>query len=456
MTGKFEEKRAGYKKTELGWLPEDWELKKLMEFTSKERGNIKRGPFGSSIKKADFVESGYKIYEQKNVIKNNLSLGNYYINEEKFQELSDFEILENDFLISGAGTIGRIILVKKPFEPGIFNQALVRVRLDKSIIDNKFFKYQFESENMQRKIVDNTQGGAMKNLVSMNEFKKVKFLLPPLSEQRKIADILSTVDEKLDVIDAGIRETETLKKGLMRLLLTRGIGHSQFKETELGPIPVEWKIVKLNDITDKTEKYSFTGGPFGSNLKSCHYTESGVRVIQLQNIGDGEFLNNYFIYTSEKKADELISCNIYPGDLIIAKMADPLARACKIPNFQKRYLMCSDGIRLKVNNALYNTDYILYSINSKYFRQSAEQKGTGTTRLRIGLSVLRDLEIIVPPLAEQQKIAEILTTVDEKLDILLQKKESVQTLKTGLMQQLLTGALRVTGPGQPVKQEVEP
>ncbi|HLP45002.1 MAG TPA: restriction endonuclease subunit S, partial [Candidatus Kapabacteria bacterium] len=211
-----------------------------------------------------------------------------------------------------------------------------------------------------------------------------------------------------------------------------------YKKTELGWLPEDWEVVRLNDIADKNEKYSLTGGPFGSDLKSVHYTDSGVRVIQLQNIGDGEFLDDYCIYTSEKKADELSSCNIYPDDIIIAKMADPLARACKIPNFRERYLMCSDGIRLKVDQRIYNTDYILYSINSKYFRKGAEAKGSGTTRLRIGLSILRDLELIVPPLTEQQKIAGILSTVDEKIDAIDTEINATEKLKKALMRQLLT------------------
>lgn len=212
-----------FKETELGWIPKEWEVKKLIDIASKEKGNIRRGPFGGSIKKSDFIDSGYKIYEQKNVIRNNLTLGNYYINEDKFQELSDFEIKENDFLISGAGTIGKIILVKNPFKPGIINQALVRLRLDMTLIDNNFFKHQFESDNMQKKIIDNTQGGAMKNLVSMDEFKKIIFILPSLSEQQKIADILSTVDEKLDILREKKETYQTLKKGLMQQLLTGAI-----------------------------------------------------------------------------------------------------------------------------------------------------------------------------------------------------------------------------------------
>jgi len=207
--------------------------------------------------------------------------------------------------------------------------------------------------------------------------------------------------------------------------------------------PKDWQIKKLYEIADKEDKYSFTGGPFGSNLKTIDYKKVGVRIIQLQNIGDGIFNNKYYLYTSEKKANQLYSCNIYPDDIVIAKMAEPLARACKIPNIDKRFLMCSDCIRLSVNKKLYHTDYILYAINSDYFRKNAIKHGTGTTRLRIDLNKLKNLKILIPPFQEQMKIAEILSATDERVQLLKEKKQKLERIKAGLMNDLLTGRKRV-------------
>ena len=137
----------------------------------------------------------------------------------------------------------------------------------------------------------------------------------------------------------------------------------KYKNTPIGKIPVDWEVKKLED-TASNEKYSFTGGPFGSDLKEDTYTDDGVRVIQLQNIGDGKFLDEYKIFTSEEKADQLKNCNIYPGDIIIAKMADPVARACIIPDVDKRYLMASDGIRLLINKEKYQRH--LYALCNQF------------------------------------------------------------------------------------------
>jgi type I restriction enzyme S subunit len=211
----------------------------------------------------------------------------------------------------------------------------------------------------------------------------------------------------------------------------------KYKNTPIGKIPVDWEIKKVIDLA-ASEKYSYTGGPFGSNLKEDSYTESGVRVIQLQNIGDGKFLDEYKIFTSEEKANQLKNCNIYPGDIIIAKMADPVARACIIPNTDKRYLMASDGIRLSVDREKYDTRFVLFAINSPLFRKKAEKHSTGTTRLRIGLTELRNLLITIPPIKEQKRIAEILSTLDEEIEKTDQIIEKTKEAKKGLMQKLLT------------------
>jgi len=218
-----------------------------------------------------------------------------------------------------------------------------------------------------------------------------------------------------------------------------------YKQTKVGVIPEDWDIVIFDRLKDTTVSHSITGGPFGSNLKSEHYTKEGVRIIQLQNIGDGVFINNDFIYTSEEKATELKTCLIYPDDIILAKMAEPVARACLIPRIENKFLMGSDGIRLHVDKTKYNNKFILESINYERFRKIAIARSTGSTRQRIGLSDLKTIPIAIPPLKEQQKIAKILTTWDNaisKQDELIKDKEE---LKKGLMQKLLNAEVRFSG-----------
>ena len=198
----------------------------------------------------------------------------------------------------------------------------------------------------------------------------------------------------------------------------------------------DWNEINLIDTANKKVKWSFIGGPFGSNLKSSDYVEKGIRVIQLQNIGDSDFINDYQIFTSVEKANELLSSNIFPGDIIISKMGDPVGRACLIPEMHSRYVMCSDGIRLVVNEQRFNKYFVYSLINSLAFRSLLEKTATGSTRKRIGLEELKNLPMVVPEIEEQQKIADCLASIDELITAETQKLDTLKAHKKGLMQQL--------------------
>ena len=218
-----------------------------------------------------------------------------------------------------------------------------------------------------------------------------------------------------------------------------------YKQTKVGIIPENWEVVNFDELKDKTDRHSITGGPFGSDLKSEHYTSSGVRVIQLQNIGDGKYINKEFVYTSEEKANQLKNCLIYPNEIILAKMAEPVARACLIPSFEDKFLMCSDGIRLLVDKNKFSTKYVLEYINYDLFRKIAINRSTGSTRGRIGLTDLKTIPLALPPLKEQEKIAEILTIWDEAITKQTELLRAKELQKKGLMQKLLSGEVRFSG-----------
>ncbi|MCG1808849.1 restriction endonuclease subunit S [Staphylococcus epidermidis] len=204
-----------------------------------------------------------------------------------------------------------------------------------------------------------------------------------------------------------------------------------------------WESYKLNELRNTEDKYSFTGGPFGSDLKKSDYTTEGIQIIQLQNIGDGYFDNHNKIFTSYAKADSLKSCNIFPGDIIIAKMADPLARATILPNNNVgRYLMASDGIRLSVDTQNFDKKFVVEYINSKHFRKKAENNSTGSTRMRIGLGTLGKLTLEVPTTIEQRKIGEFFSKLDRQIELEEEKLELLEQQKRGYMQKIFSQELR--------------
>lgn len=339
-------------------------------------------------------------------------------------------------IVCTRATIGDSIINKVPIST---NQGFKSLITNPDVSTEYMYYWVLNNKN---KLLKQSSGSTFLEL-STKSFKSLDVILPPIFEQKKIAQILSVVDDKIEVIDKQIIEIQKLKKGLMQQLLINGIGHKEFKDSSLGKIPKEWEVVPIYELRNKNDRYGFTGGPFGSDLKSEHYTKTGVKIIQLQNIGEGKFIDKGIAYTSINKADELHSCNIFPNEIILAKMA-PVARCCKVPSTDDRYVMCSDGIRLSIDTSKYDNEFVFQALNSKYFRDEAESKSTGTTRARIGLKELKLIPILIPKdIEEQKKIANILRTVDEKSEVLHEKKLNYQELKQGLMQQLLTGKIRV-------------
>ena len=205
-----------------------------------------------------------------------------------------------------------------------------------------------------------------------------------------------------------------------------------------------WPFVPLKEIASDVLN-SFVDGPFGSNLKTDEYTDEGVRLIQLQNIGDGAWIDENKKFTSERKFQELKRHSALPEDIVIAKMADPIARACIIPPVSERFLVVADCIKLTVDKKKYNSKFIVYAINHNIVRNQAEIKSTGTTRQRINLSTLKTVEVLAPPISEQHRIAEILDTIDEAI----QKTEALiaklKAMKQGLLHDLLTRGLDENG-----------
>lgn len=204
----------------IGEIPRDCHLARLQDF-----GDYKKGPFGSAITKNMFVEKGentYKIYEQKNAIYKNADIGYYYIDSDKFNQLSEFSVYENDIIVSCAGTIGECFIIPKGSEKGIINQALMRIRVN-SNTDCNYFVYLFSSVLVY--ISDKySNGSAMKNIPPFSILKKVKVPYFNMAEQTEIAAYLDNKTAEIDSLIAKkekfLIELESYKKSMIREYVT--------------------------------------------------------------------------------------------------------------------------------------------------------------------------------------------------------------------------------------------
>ncbi|MDX4057358.1 restriction endonuclease subunit S [Aliarcobacter skirrowii] len=262
--------------------------------------------------------------------------------------------------------------------------------------------------------------------------KEFNYLVPPLEEQKKIADILTTVDKKIAFVEENISATEKLKKGLMQKLLTEGIGHTEFKDSELGRIPESWEVVqfdKVCDIRDGTHdspKYIESGIPF---ITSKHLTDNGIDFTETNYISK----ENHIEFSKRSKVDN--------GDILfgmIGTIGKPI-----IVNTDFEFSIKNIALLKLSCNELLSNIYVLNLLKSNIITKQFSKLSNGGVQSFIALGMIRKLKIPLPPLEEQKQIAEILSTVDNKLENLKEKKLFFEELKKGLMQKLLTGEVRV-------------
>jgi type I restriction enzyme, S subunit len=417
--------RETLEQTEVGFLPHNWETPLLDSVAKRGTGHT--------------PDKAHPDYWNGNI---------------KWVSLRDSDALDRVFLDDTAASITRAgianssavvhpagtVVVSR--DAGVGKSAILKTSMAVSQhfmtwqcgpgLENTYLYYWLQSQKPEFERI--AMGNTIKT-IGVPYFRALRIVKPPLPEQRAIGKALFEADALLLELDALIAKKRDLKRAAMQQLLTG--------QMRLPGFCGNWKSHSLGQIADPRKQWSFAGGPFGSNLKSSDYTTDGVRIIQLQNIGDGEFRDEYAVYTSAHKAAELENCQIYPGEIIMSKMGDPVARACLVPAVDDRYLMCSDGIRLAVDEQRFDTNFVFYQINSPQFRTRADNAGTGSTRKRIGLAQLRDLAVACPPLTEQMAIAAVLSDMDAEIAALEVRREKIRFVKQAMMQELLTGRIRL-------------
>lgn len=260
----------------------------------------------------------------------------------------------------------------------------------------------------------------------------INIAIPPLTEQRKIAEILETADKAIEKTDAIIEKYRRIKQGLMRDLLTKGIDEKgqirseethKFRDSPLGRIPEEWEVAKLGNVSSVIMGQS----PSSSLINK---DEKGLPFLQ----GNAEFTCKYPNPTSwiEKplkianKGSILVSVRAPIGDL----------------NFANSQCCIGRGLAsIEANGFIVDNNFLWYSIH--FFINELIKIGQGSTFEAIGCNELRNLCISLPPLPEQRRIASVLSQIDEVIEKEERYKEKLERIKQGLMQDLLTGEVRV-------------
>ncbi|MGY5617863.1 restriction endonuclease subunit S [Vibrio cincinnatiensis] len=360
--------------------------------------------------------------------------GMNFISQKAHVTMGRSKIKSGDILMTITGNIGRIATLPDEILEANINQHIAKI----SVIDgvSSFYVAQALQQEFYNRYYERILTGQAYPQISLKQVRETPILLPPYLEQQKIAEVLSTVDKKIDLIDQKIAETEKLKTGLMQKLFSEGVGvqddngnwqpHTEFQDSPFGKIPRAWKYAPVKSLVSiKSPKYD-------PKIK----TES-LPCIELEHLsqGSGEILGtvNSLELASTKNC-------FAKGDVLFGKLRPYLKKFAK-PNFNG---VCSSEIWVMkaTDNKVLHNDFWFYFIQSERFINEAN-KSCGTKMPRADWKVVSELILPIPSFYEQLGIAKILECVDAKLGLLKQQKAETQQLKKGLMQKLLTGEWRV-------------
>lgn len=211
----------------------------------------------------------------------------------------------------------------------------------------------------------------------------------------------------------------------------------------MSELPNGWTKAAVEELAAE-EPASLTDGPFGSNLKTSHYTDQGPRVIRLQNIGESVFVDEG-AHISEEHFHKLRRHEARAGDVVIAMLGETLPRACIVPQFVGPAIVKADCVRLRVNAGLATPPYISHALNSAQLRKQASELVHGVGRPRLGLKLLRTLQVPLAPFGEQRRIAESVDSYFSRLDdaeaTLERVQRSLKRYRASVLQAAVEGRL---------------
>ena len=425
--------RDGYKEYEFGVIPNDWQVKKLGDIFNDLKGGSTPSRLIDRYYTGDipWITSGELKYK---TIYNTLES----ITEEAVKDTNLKLYPQGTFFIAitgleAEGTRGSCAITGVP---ATTNQSCLAFQPKEGFSNLYLYHwYRLYGNYIGLKYTQGTKQQSLNNKI----VGKLEIPVPKLEEQEKIASILSTVDEQIDNVDALIEKNKELKKGLMQTLLTKGIGHTKFKKTEIGEIPEEWEVINAGRVFNIITDY-VANGSFASLAENVKYKESEDFAIVVRLT---DYKNEYkgpFVYVDKNAYDFLSKSKLEDNDIIIANVGAYAGYVFRAPNINKPITLGPNAILVRSEQ---NREFIYYLLSSEFGQKAIKDIISTTAQPKFNKTDFKKILLPIPDLKEQYKIASILLEIDEKTEEYEKKKQKLEELKKGLMQQLLTGRIRV-------------
>ena len=364
------------------------------------------------------------------------------ITEEGLNNCTAKIIPENSVILSCTASIGKVAINNDEMATNQqFNAFEIKKGFNPYFLANQLFYRGGELQAMG--------GSTTHNHIAVYVLEKFDLNKPPIDEQRRIASVLYNVDQAIQKTEEIIEQTQRVKKGLMQDLFTEGYyTHEEFEEDTFGEYPANWKKKKLSEILKK--------GPQNGLYKSSDNYGSGEAIIELPDIYEADKILAHNNFRKLDVSDsELEKYGVENGDIIVNRVSKQVSGVGKTlrVDFDGRAVFESNMMRMRLDKDQVMTRFFLYATRSTRYRKYIAAVAKHSNQASIDQSSLENFSIVIPSIEEQQEICRVLDSLDSKKKNLKEKKEQLQRLKKGLMQDLLTGSVR-TGEDVRVLDEV--
>lgn len=417
--------------------PSSWKVRKLGSIV-----DVRDGTHDSP----KYVEKGVPFITSKNLKGNSICFDNVsYISKKDHADFSRRSGVESgDILFGMIGTIGNTAIVNTNSEFSIKNVALLKLANNQEVLTG--FIFYILNSSVIKKQFSRLSNSGVQSFVSLSMVRGLDIPFPPIKEQERITKVLSTADKKIDLIEQKTSETQQLKKGLIQKLFTEGVGevdetgkllpHTEFQDSPFGLIPATWSVITLGECVSKI------GSGVTPKGGSKAYVDEGVPLIRSQNILVGKLKLDDVAHITEAQHSKMKGSQLEPSDVLLNITGASIGRCAVLPEDFENGNVNQHVCIIRMDHTIL-PEFCGFFLNSQFGQKQIWSLQAGGNREGLNFQQIRSFLIPRIPIKEQQKIVEILTKVDEKIDLLNQQKAEAQQLKKGLMQKLLTGEWRV-------------
>ncbi len=343
-------------------------------------------------------------------------------------------VFANTDLTRDGDVVGSPVLVPEIHskKPSLISMDLSRV-VPKKGHDSRYIYYWLQRTDVKRQMINLSAGSTVLHL-NTRDVPYLRVDVPPLPEQRKIAAILSSVDEVIEKSRAQIDKLKDLKTGMMQELLTKGIGHTEFKDSPVGRIPSNWKYQYLSSVVDEIVDCEHKTAPY--------VDKSDYLVVRTSNVREGSLILEDIKCTTQEAFLEWTSrATPKNGDILFTREA-PAGESCIVPPGVK-LCMGQRMVLIRPSKQTVLPDFLSLYLTSDIAKREIYGLSIGTTVTRINIEDIRKIPCAIPPIIEQRQIAESIGAATQALQEKSKRLRSFEVVKQALMQDLLTGNVRV-------------